>query len=95
MRIVIPDDYQNVIRSLDCFARLAGHEVTVLHDVQPASLEQLAERFADAEVLVLTRERTRIDAALLDRLPTLRLISQTGKVSSHLHGQIAVALDAE
>ena len=84
MRIVIPDDYQKVIRSLDCFARLAGHEVTVLHDVQPASLEQLAERFADAEALVLTRERTRIDAALLDRLPKLRLISQTGKVSSHL-----------
>ena len=84
MRIVIPDDYQNVIRSLDCFARLAGHEVTVLHDVQPASLEQLAECFADAEALVLTRERTRIDAALLDHLPKLRLISQTGKVSSHL-----------
>ncbi|MEE1925347.1 D-2-hydroxyacid dehydrogenase family protein [Pseudomonas sp. 148P] len=84
MHIVIPDDYQHVIRSLDCFARLAGHEVTVLHDVQPASLEQLAERFADAEALVLTRERTRIDAALLDRLPRLRLISQTGKVSGHL-----------
>jgi len=84
MRIVIPDDYQNVIRTLDCFARLAGHEVTVLHDVQPASPEQLAERFADAEALVLTRERTRIDAALLERLPKLRIISQTGKVSSHL-----------
>ncbi len=84
MHIVIPDDYQHVIRSLDCFARLAGHQVTVLHDVQPASLEQLAERFADAEALVLTRERTRIDADLLDRLPRLKLISQTGKVAGHL-----------
>jgi len=84
MRIVIPDDYQDVIRSLDCFSRLSGHEVTVLHDLQPASLEQLAERFADAEALVLTRERTRIDAALLERLPHLKLISQTGKVAGHL-----------
>jgi len=84
MRIVIPDDYQDVIRTLDCFAKLSGHAVSVLHERQPATLEQLAARFADADALVLTRERTRIDAALLDRLPNLKLISQTGKVSSHL-----------
>ncbi|MBV4536475.1 D-2-hydroxyacid dehydrogenase family protein [Pseudomonas urmiensis] len=84
MHIVIPDDYQNVIRTLDCFSRLAGHHVTVLHDRQPASLEELAIRFADADALVLTRERTRIDAALLDRLPKLKLISQTGKLAGHL-----------
>ena len=84
MRIVIPDDYQDVIRTLDCFGKLSGHAVSVLHERQPATLEQLAARFADADALVLTRERTRIDAALLDRLPNLKLISQTGKVSSHL-----------
>ncbi|MFK3683604.1 D-2-hydroxyacid dehydrogenase family protein [Pseudomonas sp. NPDC088890] len=84
MHIVIPDDYQNVIRTLDCFSRLAGHHVTVLHERQPASLEELAIRFADADALVLTRERTRIDAALLDRLPNLKLISQTGKLAGHL-----------
>lgn len=84
MHIVIPDDYQNVIRTLECFSRLAGHHVTVLHDRQPASLEELAIRFADADALVLTRERTRIDAALLDRLPKLKLISQTGKLAGHL-----------
>jgi D-3-phosphoglycerate dehydrogenase len=84
MHIVIPDDYQNVIRTLDCFSRLAGHQVTVLHQREPATLDELAERFADADALVLTRERTRIDAALLERLPRLKLISQTGKVSSHL-----------
>jgi len=84
MRIVIPDDYQHVIRTLDCFNRLAAHEVTVLHQAKPASLDELAERFADADALVLTRERTRIDAALLERLPKLKLISQTGKVAGHL-----------
>lgn len=84
MRIAIPDDYQDVIRSLDCFKRLTGHEVSVFHDKHPASLDELAARFADADALVLTRERTRIDAALLDRLPNLKLISQTGKVAGHL-----------
>ncbi|UQY34096.1 D-2-hydroxyacid dehydrogenase family protein [Pseudomonas fulva] len=83
MHIVIPDDYQNVIRSLDCFATLAGHQVSLYHDAVD-DVRVLAERFADADALVLTRERTRIDEALLSRLPKLKLISQTGKVSSHL-----------
>ncbi|MGE8321461.1 MAG: D-2-hydroxyacid dehydrogenase family protein, partial [Pseudomonas sp.] len=84
MRIVIPDDYQDVIRTLDCYRRLRGHDVSVFHEREPATLGQLAARFAAADALVLTRERTRIDAALLARLPKLKLISQTGKVSSHL-----------
>ncbi|WP_421682226.1 D-2-hydroxyacid dehydrogenase family protein [Stutzerimonas urumqiensis] len=83
MHIVIPDDYQNVIRSLDCFARLADHRVTLHHD-PVTDRDVLAERFADADALVLTRERTVIDEALLARLPRLKLISQTGKVASHL-----------
>ncbi|MCJ0973081.1 D-2-hydroxyacid dehydrogenase family protein [Pseudomonas sp. PS1] len=83
MHIVIPDDYQDVIRSLDCFAQLDGHRVTVYHDAVN-DREVLAERFADADALVLTRERTIIDEALLARLPRLRLISQTGKVAAHL-----------
>ncbi|OLU13600.1 3-phosphoglycerate dehydrogenase [Pseudomonas sp. PA1(2017)] len=83
MHIVIPDDYQNVIRTLDCFATLADHQVSVYHDAVD-DVQVLAERFADADALVLTRERTRIDEALLARLPNLKLISQTGKVSGHL-----------
>lgn len=91
MRIAIPDDYQDVIRTLDCYKRLAGHEVSVFHDRQPASLEALAARLANADALVLTRERTRIDAALLERLPNLKLISQTGKVAGHLDLQACTA----
>ena len=83
MHIVIPDDYQNVLRSLDCFAQLAAHQVSLYHDVQKDP-EVLAQRFASADALVLTRERTRIDAALLQRLPRLKLISQTGKAGPHL-----------
>jgi len=83
MRIVIPDDYQDCVRTLDCFAKLAGHEVRIFNDTVKRT-DELAARFADAEAVVLTRERTRIDAALLDRLPKLRLISQTGKLAGHV-----------
>lgn len=83
MIIAIPDDYQDCVRHLDCFAKLAGHEVRIFNDSVKGT-DALAERFADAEAIVLTRERTRIDAALLDRLPKLRLISQTGKLAGHV-----------
>ena len=75
MKISILDDYFDTLSTLPCFAMLDGHEVTVWNDhVQDADL--LAARLAEAEVLVLFRERTKILAPLLERLPHLRLISQ-------------------
>jgi D-3-phosphoglycerate dehydrogenase len=75
MKIAILDDYFDTVRTLPCFERLAGHEVTVWTDhVQDTAM--LAERLASVEALVLIRERTKIQAALLERLPDLRLISQ-------------------
>ncbi|WP_137918065.1 D-2-hydroxyacid dehydrogenase family protein [Hydrogenophaga sp. 2FB] len=83
MHIAIPDDYQDCVRGLNCFARLAGHDVRIYNDSVQGT-DALAARFADAQAIVLTRERTRIDAALLDRLPQLRLICQTGKLAGHV-----------
>ena len=83
MRIVIPDDYQNVVQSLDCFKLLADFDVRVYHNSVTA-LDELAHRFADADAIVLTRERNRISELLLARLPNLKLISQTGKVAAHI-----------
>jgi D-3-phosphoglycerate dehydrogenase len=83
MKILVLDDYQDVVRHLDCYGRLQGHDVHVLTR-GAAGLGQLAVRLRDAEAIVLTRERTRITAALLDRLPRLRLISQTGKAGPHV-----------
>lgn len=83
MRIVIPDDYQDAVRSLSCFSRLRDHEVTVYTDTV-RDVDELARRFADAEALVLIRERTAITDGLLERLPRLRLISQTGKGIAHV-----------
>jgi D-3-phosphoglycerate dehydrogenase / 2-oxoglutarate reductase len=75
MRIAILDDYFDTVRGLDCFAKLAGHEVTIWND-HVQDVDTLAERLRDTEALVLIRERTQIRTALLERLPDLKLISQ-------------------
>ncbi|MEP7124617.1 MAG: D-2-hydroxyacid dehydrogenase family protein [Byssovorax sp.] len=75
MKIAILDDYFDTLRTLPCFARLAGHDVTIWNDPMQDT-DTLATRLHDTEALVLIRERTRIEAALLERLPNLRLISQ-------------------
>lgn len=83
MKIAVLDDYQDAVRSLDCFKLLDGHEVKVFNSTT-RGLGQLAIRLAPFEALVLIRERTSLSRALLARLPNLKLISQTGKVSGHI-----------
>src|SRR5687767_10796388 len=75
MRIAILDDYHDTLRTLECFKKLAGHEVKVWND-HVQDTDALAGRLKDAEALVLIRERTKIRAPLLERLPKLELISQ-------------------
>jgi len=75
MKITLLDDYFDTIRGLPCFAKLTGHDVTIWND-HVQETDQLMERLAETEALVLLRERTRIQAPLLDRLNNLKLISQ-------------------
>ncbi|MCT8160684.1 D-2-hydroxyacid dehydrogenase family protein [Pseudoruegeria sp. SHC-113] len=77
MKVHILDDWFNTLRSLPCYQMLAGHDVTVWtdHVAEPA---KLAARLQEAEALVLFRERTSVTRDLLERLPSLRLISQRG-----------------
>ena len=75
MKITILDDYFDTIRTLPSFAKIASHEVTIWND-HLQETEALARRIGDAEALVLIRERTKIAAPLLERLPKLRLVSQ-------------------
>jgi D-3-phosphoglycerate dehydrogenase len=75
MKVAILDDWFDTLRSLECFERLAGHEVTVFTD-HIQDTDTLAERLAGFDALVLIRERTEIREPLLRRLPNLRLISQ-------------------
>ena len=83
MHIVISDDYQDCIRQLACFNKLKDHTVEIFNDTG-SGLEPLAQRYKDADAIVLIRERTVITRELLDRLPKLKIISQTGKMASHV-----------
>jgi D-3-phosphoglycerate dehydrogenase len=75
MKISILDDYHDTLRTLRCFGKLAGHDVTIWND-HVQDVDALAQRLRDTQVLVLIRERTKIRAPLLERLPNLKLISQ-------------------
>ena len=75
MNITILDDYHDTVRTLDCFAKLDGHNVTIWND-HVQEVDTLADRLADTETLVLIRERTHIRTPLLERLSKLKLISQ-------------------
>ena len=75
MKVTILDDWFDTLRTLDCFGKLAGHEVTVWND-HVDNIDVLADRLKDTEALVLIRERTAIREPLISRLPKLRLISQ-------------------
>ena len=75
MRVSILDDYFDTLRTLECFSKLADHEVTIWND-HTEDIDELVDRLRDTEALVLIRERTKMRAALLERLPNLRLISQ-------------------
>jgi D-3-phosphoglycerate dehydrogenase / 2-oxoglutarate reductase len=75
MKVTILDDWFDTLRTLDCFRKLTGHEVTVWND-HVQDIDALAERLKDTEALVLIRERTAVREPLIIRLPRLRLISQ-------------------
>jgi D-3-phosphoglycerate dehydrogenase len=90
VRVAILDDWFDTIRTLPCFAKLAGHDVTIFTD-HVEDIDELARRLGDAQALVLIRERTAIRAALLERLPELRLISQRS-VHPHIDVDACTAL---
>jgi len=84
MKIAILDDYQNTVKKLNCYGLLDSLDTTVYTDT-PDSLEELVSRLSDKDAVVLIRERTEISPELLVRLPNLKLISQTGKISNHIN----------
>ena len=83
MKIAVIDDYQNAFRTLKCYPKLAGHEVVVFTDTE-TDIGKLAERLKDADAVVLTQQRSRFPRALIERLPKLKLIGQTGRAATHV-----------
>jgi D-3-phosphoglycerate dehydrogenase len=83
MNIVILDDYQDAVRKLDCAARLEAYQAKVYTNTVKG-LGQLSVRLKDADVIVLNRERTHMTRQLIEKLPKLKLIVQTGRVGPHV-----------
>ena len=81
MKIVIPDDYQDIVDRLACFDLLRGHEV-VRYRSPAADFKQLVERLHPAEVVVAIRERVSFTRGLIERLPHLRLIALVGRAAT-------------
>src|SRR4051812_43734228 len=86
MNIVILDDYQDAVRKLRCAAKLEAYPAKVYTNTVKG-IGQLSVRLRDADVIVLIRERSHITGQLLEKLPRLRLIAQTGRVGSHIDVQ--------
>jgi D-3-phosphoglycerate dehydrogenase len=83
MNVVILDDYQDAVRKLQCASRLEAYPAKVYTNTVKG-IGQLSVRLRDADIIVLIRERTHITRQLVEKLPRLRLIAQTGRVGSHL-----------
>jgi D-3-phosphoglycerate dehydrogenase len=83
MNIVILDDYQDAVRKLHCASRLDAFNAKVFTNTVKG-VGQLAVRLRDADIIVLIRERTPITRALLEKLPRLKMISQTSRVGPHI-----------
>jgi D-3-phosphoglycerate dehydrogenase len=83
MNIVILDDYQDAVRKLHCAAKLEAYPAKVYTNTVKG-IGQLSVRLRDADVIVLIRERTHISRQLVEKLPRLKLISQTGRVGAHV-----------
>lgn len=86
MNIVILDDYQDAVRKLNCASKLDAYQAKVYTNTVKG-IGQLSVRLKDADVIILIRERTPISRALIEKLPRLKLIAQTGKVGAHVDVQ--------
>ena len=91
MNIIILDDYQDAVRKLRCAAKLEHLNAKVLTNTVKG-IGQLSVRLRDAEVLVLIRERSHFPRQLLEKLPRLKLISQTARVGAHIDVQTCTRL---
>ena len=83
MKIAVIDDYQNAFRTLKAYPKLRDHEVVVFTDPE-TDIGKLAERLKGADVVVLTQQRSSFPRALIERLPKLKLIGQTGRAATHV-----------
>ena len=83
MNIVILDDYQDAVRKLNCAVKLENFQAKVYTNTVKG-IGQLSVRLKDADIIVLIRERTHLTRAVIEKLPRLKLIAQTGRLGGHV-----------
>ena len=83
MRLAVIDDYQDAFRGLDAFRKLQGVELEVFHDAA-ASEDELVRRLGAVDAVILTQQRTAMPRSVIERLPNLKMISQTGRNTAHI-----------
>jgi D-3-phosphoglycerate dehydrogenase len=83
MNIVILDDYQDAVRKLACASKLDAYPAKVYTNTVKG-IGQLSVRLKDADVIILIRERTHLNRQLIEKLPKLKMIAQTGRVGTHV-----------
>jgi D-3-phosphoglycerate dehydrogenase len=83
MKIAVIHDYADVFRTTRAYPRLQGHEV-IIHTEASTDPAQVIAQVAGCEALLLTQQRVPMTRQIIERLPGLRFISQTGRNTNHL-----------
>jgi phosphoglycerate dehydrogenase-like enzyme len=81
-RIVLLDDYQGVALDYGGWDRVPDEWQVVALEQHIDDADELVEALSDAEIVVAMRERTPLPAAILDRLPDLKLLITTGMANA-------------
>ena len=88
VRIAVLDDYQHVAEGMAGWSAIPNADVTFFHDTLKDE-DSLVARLEPFEILASMRERTRLPASVLDRLPNLKLLAGTGARQAHVDMEAA------
>ncbi len=83
MKIAVLHDYADVLRGTHAYPRLKDHEV-VIHTDAYTDPARVIEQAAGCDALLLTQQRVPLTRQMIESLPGLRFISQTGRNTYHL-----------
>lgn len=89
MKVAVLDDYQHALAATAAIGRLREHAEVQIFTEKLGSEAAVAEALRGSQAIIPIRERTRFTRALLDALPDLEFISQTGNHVYHVDMEAA------